>query len=92
MANLDQQLEAVIQQRKRLQAELERLRGRKEQAEENLADIEKEIRSKGIEPSEIEEKLRQLEERYSTLVTELKQDTDAAERALAPFVGGSENQ
>lgn len=92
MSNLDQQLEAVIQQRKRLQAELERLRGRKEQAEENLADIEKEIRSKGIEPSEIEEKLHQLEERYSTLVTELKQDTDAAERALAPFVGGSENQ
>lgn len=91
MTNLDQELENVVRKRKQLQGELERLRGRKEQAEANLEAVEKEIRSKGIEPSEIDEKLRQLEEKYQTLVEELKKDTEAAERALAPFVGGSEN-
>jgi chromosome segregation ATPase len=90
MSDLDRELEEVIKKRKRLQADLDRLRGRKEQAEASLTAVEKEIRSKGIEPSEIDEKLRQLEEKYEALVEELRNDTEAAERALAPFVGGSE--
>ena len=91
MSDLDQELEGVVQKRKQIQADLERLRGRKEQAETSLAAVEEEIRSKGIEPSQIDDKLRQLEEKYSSLIEELKKDTEAAERALAPFVGGNEN-
>lgn len=91
MSNLDQELEAVTQRRKKVVAELERLRGRKEQAETNLAAVEEEIRGKGIEPSEIEDKLQQLETKYRGLVEELKKDVEEAERALAPFVKGNVN-
>jgi len=89
MSNLDQELEQVVQKRKRLRADIERLRGRKEQAEANLAQVEAECRSKNIEPDKIDEILEQLEGKYRALVDELKRDTDAAERALAPFVGGT---
>jgi chromosome segregation ATPase len=88
MSNLDQELEQVVQKRKRLRADIERLRGRKEQAEANLAQIEAECRSKNIDPEKIDQILEQLETKYRDLVEELKRDTDAAERALAPFVGG----
>jgi chromosome segregation ATPase len=86
MSNLDQELEAVTQRRKKVVAELERLRGRKEQAETNLRAVEEEIRSKGIDPADIEDKLQQLETKYRSLVEELKKDVEEAERALAPFV------
>lgn len=89
MSNLDQELEQVVQKRKQLRADIERLRGRKEQAEANLAQIEAECRSKNIDPDKIDEILEQLEAKYRALVEELKRDTDAAERALAPFVGGT---
>lgn len=91
MSNLDQELEAVTQRRKKLLAELERLRGRKEQAEANLQSVEEEIRAKGIDPADIEDKLQQLETKYRGLVDELKRDVDDAERRLAPFVKGNGN-
>ena len=53
MPDLDEQLEAVIQRRKKLSETLERLRGRKEQAEENLQAVEAECREKNIDPDQI---------------------------------------
>lgn len=87
-AQLDQELERILQRREQVKAELGRLRGRKEQAEKSLRAVEEEIRARGIEPDEIEGKLQQLEERYRAVVQELERDTDAAERALIPFTKG----
>lgn len=92
MSNLDQELEDIRKRRKKAAETLERLRGRKEQAESNLAAVEEECRAKNIDPEKIDEIITQLEDKYRGIVEELKQDTEAAERALAPFVGGNETK
>lgn len=89
MSNLDQQLENVVQRRKKVAETLERLKGRKEQAETNLAAIEEECRGKKIDPEKIDEIIQQLEDKYRGIVEELSQDTEEAERKIAPFVTGT---
>lgn len=90
-SNLDQELEAVLARRKKVTEALERLKGRKEQAQANLAQIEEECRAKKIDPGKMDEVIQQLEDKYEALVKELDQDTQKAEQAIAPFVGGSQN-
>jgi uncharacterized protein YfcZ (UPF0381/DUF406 family) len=89
MSNLDQELEAVLTRRKKVTEAVERLKGRKEQAQSNLEQIEEECRAKKIDPSKIDEVIQQLEDKYKNLIEELDRDTQEAERSLAPFVGGS---
>lgn len=89
MATLDQDLEETLQRRKRVMAELERLGGRREQAQATLAAVEEEIRQKGIEPSKIDENLKRLEDKYRGLIEDLTRDVAEAERAIAPFVKGN---
>lgn len=86
--NLDQELDKVVERRKKVAEALERLRGRKEQAEANLAAVEEECRAKNIDPDKIDDIIAQLEGKYREQIEELKKDTEEAERALAPFVGG----
>lgn len=90
MSNLDQELEDVRQRRKKVAETLERLRGRKEQAETNLAAVEEECRAKNIDPEKIDAIIQQLEDKYREIVEKLTEDTEAAEKALKPFVGGNE--
>jgi chromosome segregation ATPase len=92
VSNLDQELEDVRQRRKKVADHLERLKGRKEQAEASLATVEEECRAKNIDPEKIDDIIKQLEDKYRGIVEELKKDTEAAERALAPFVGGNESK
>jgi chromosome segregation ATPase len=92
VSNLDQELEDVRRRRKSVAETLERLKGRKEQAETSLAAVEEECRAKNIDPEKIDEIIEQLENKYREIVEALKKDTEAAEQALAPFVGGNENQ
>jgi len=92
VSNLDQELEDVRRRRKKVAETLERLRGRKEQAETNLATVEEECRAKNIDPEKIDAIIQQLEDKYRGIVEELTTDTEAAERALAPFVGGNETK
>jgi len=89
MSDLDQELEEALKRRKTVAAEIERLKGRQEQAAASLKALEDECRGKKIDPAKIDETLTQLEERYSTIVEELKRDTEEAEKALAPYIGGN---
>lgn len=91
MSDLDKELEAVLQRRKTVRSELERLKGRQEQAEANLKVIEEECRSKKIDPDRIDETLTQLESRYTALVEQLKRDTEKAEAELAPYLKGQDS-
>lgn len=92
MSNLDQELEDVRRRRKKVADSIARLQGRKEQAEANLAAVEEECRAKNIDPEKIDAIIQQLEDKYRGIVEELKTDTEAAERALDPFVGGNETK
>jgi len=85
--NLDQELDKVVERRKKVAEAIERLKGRKEQAETSLAAVEEECRAKNIDPDKIDDIIEQLEGRYREQIEKLKTDTEEAERALAPFVG-----
>ena len=89
MSNLDQQLEDVISRRKKVTETLERLKGRKEQAQANLETVEEECRAKKINPAEINEVIGKLEGKYRKIVEELTQDIENAERKIEPFVTGA---
>lgn len=86
--NLDKELDQVVERRKKVAEALERLKGRKEQAETSLAAVEEECRAKNIDPEKIDDILKQLEGKYKGLIEDLNKDTEEAERALAPFIGG----
>ena len=89
MNNLDQQLEDVIRRRKKVAETLERLKGRKEQAQTSLEAVEEECRGKNIDPEKIDDIIEQLEGKYRDLVEELTKDLEDAERKIEPFVTGT---
>jgi F0F1-type ATP synthase membrane subunit b/b' len=91
MSNLDQQLEDVVQRRKKVADSISRLQGRKEQAEANLAAVEEECREKKIDPDKIDDIIEKLETKFRGIVEELTKDTEEAERKIAPFVTGTGN-
>jgi chromosome segregation ATPase len=86
--NLDQELDQIVERRKKVAEAIERLKGRKEQAESGLAAVEAECRAKNIDPDKIDDIIAQLEGKYREQISVLKKDTEEAERALAPFIGG----
>jgi len=86
---LDQKLEDVVRRRKKVAETVERLKGRKEQAEANLAAVEEECRSKKIDPEKIDDVIEQLESKYQSVVEELVKDVAEAERRIEPFVTGN---
>ena len=89
MSNLDEQLEDVIRRRKRVTETLERLKGRKEQAQANLEAVEEECRAKNIDPEKIDDIIQQLEDKYRTIVEELTTDIAEAERKIKPYITGT---
>jgi transcriptional regulator NrdR family protein len=91
MSDLDQRLETAVQKRKKVASDMERLRGRKEQAESNLAAIKKECIEKNINPEKIDDTLVKFTEKYEVLVQDIEKQTEEAEKSLAPYVGGNGN-
>lgn len=91
MSNLDQQLEDVIRRRNKVTETLERLKGRKEQAQANLEAVEEECRSKNIDPEKIDDIIEQLESKYREIVENLTKDIKEAERKIEPFVTGTQS-
>ena len=89
MSNLDQQLEDVVQRRTKVAESIERLKGRKEQAEQNLSAVKAECREKKIDPDKIDTIIQQLENKYREIVETLTKDTEEAERKIEPFVTGT---
>lgn len=89
MSNLDEQLEDVIQRRKKVTETLERLKGRKEQAQANLEAVEEECRGRKIDPEKIDDIIEQLETKYRDLVQELTSDIEKAESMIEPYGANS---
>ncbi len=84
-----QTLNQLIQRRNQLTQELERLRGRKEQAQRNLSELESECREKNIDPDKIEETLKELWARYQRRVPELEAKISRCADALAQYTKGT---
>ena len=82
---LDARLKKAISTRDRLAEEVNKIEARRELAQKNLADVEAEIRAKGIDPDQIDEKVRELEEAYAAALTKFEAELDDLDKALAPY-------
>jgi chromosome segregation ATPase len=82
---LDARLKQAISTRDRLAEEVNKIEARRELAQKNLADVEAEIRAKGIDPDQIDEKVRELEEAYAAALTKFEAELDDLDNALAPY-------
>jgi len=86
-SSYDQRLDAAIKRRNHLSREIERLHGRKEEAERNLRAVDDECRAKKFEPDQIDQVIEQLEQRYHAQVALLEQQIAEAEKQLSPYLG-----
>jgi len=78
-------LQDATRRRADIVAKVERLKGRLEEAETNLAAVEDECRAKKIEPSQIDEAISKLETRFDKEMKTLQAAMVKAESALEPF-------
>jgi len=85
-SGLDTRLKTAVALRDRLSAESQRIAGRKEAAEKALADVEKEIRGKKLDPDTLDQTLDTLNAAYEQAVESFEQALDAAREALAPYM------
>ena len=86
MSDLDDRLNKALALRDRLAAESQRIAGRKEAAEKALAEVEDEIRSKNLDPSNLDSTLETLTDAYEKAVSSLEEDLATAQDALTPFM------
>ena len=80
-----QALNQLIQKRNQLAQDLERLLGRREQAQKNLAEVEADSRTRGIDPDKIEQTLKDLWDRYQKQVPELEAKLAQCAEDLAQY-------
>lgn len=86
MDDLDQRLTAAINQRNKLAAEAQRIAGKKEAAERALSDLRDEIRSKNLDPDQLDETLQKLNEAFASEVAAFEAAVDKAQRDLSPYM------
>ncbi len=86
MEDLDKRLNDAITVRNKLQAESQRIAGRKEAADKALKEVEQEIRSKNLDPEKLEETLATLTEAYRQEVASFESMLAEAKAALTPYM------
>ncbi len=83
--DISARLQSAVKTRDALASKVERLRGRLEEAQTNLAAVEQTCRDKNIDPDRIDEAIEKLKGRYDAAVTKLTTDLSSVEEALTPF-------
>lgn len=78
-------LNQLIQKRNQVAQDLERMLGRREQAQKALADVEAECRAKNIDPDRIEQTIQELNQRLQLLVPELEAKIARCAESLAQY-------
>jgi|APSaa5957512622_1039677.scaffolds.fasta_scaffold00991_15 hypothetical protein len=79
-------LDLAISRRDKATKAVQRLQGRLQAAEEDVAKVEAECAERGVHPDKLDAAITQLEERFGKAMTVFEQDITEAEGKLAPFV------
>ncbi len=87
---VEQRLEKVVRERNKLDAEVQRIEGKKEAAEAQLEQVKAACLEKGIEPHQIDQAIAKIEKKYEEVVSGLEADLGKAKKALAPYLGEEE--
>ena len=80
-----QRLEAAQKRRSDCSAAKQKIEGKLEAAEADLAKVEEECREFGVAPENIDTVLTQLETKFEESMGQLESDLTATETALEPF-------
>lgn len=80
-----QALNQLIQRRNQLAQDLERLHGRREQAQKTLAEIEAETRARNIDPDRIDQTIQELWDKFQKMVPELEAKITRCADSLAQY-------
>lgn len=83
--NLEERLKQALANRDRLAAEVNRLEARRDLAARNLAEVEAEIWSKGIDPDEIDAAVGKLEASFQTALEKFEAELSELDTALTPY-------
>jgi predicted nuclease with TOPRIM domain len=86
MSDLDQRLADAVKKRNKLEAEAQRIAGRREAALNALQTVEKEISDRGLDPENLSDTVADLRTRYETAISELEQGVSDAHTALNPYL------
>ena len=86
MSDLDSRLDAALALRDSLSRDAQRIQGRKEAAEKSLRDVEEEIRSKNLDPDNLDATLDTLTTAYEKEVTSFEAALASAQTALSPYL------
>ena len=88
MAELDPKVRIanLVQRRDRLQANVQRIQGRRDAAATELASVEEECRKKKVDPAKIDETIATLTSKLTTETNALEAKIKAAEEKVAPFL------
>lgn len=79
---LDSRLETALKKREKLNTTIQRLRGRLDVALQEQKDVIEEIKSKNIEPENLEKNISVLEEKYNTLLTKFETDLENIQQLI----------
>ena len=79
---LDSRLETALKKREKLNTTIQRLRGRLDVALQEQTDVIEEIKSKNIEPENLEKNISVLEEKYNTLLTKFETDLENIQQLI----------
>lgn len=85
MTDSKTRLEKAVQRRDHVSLQIQRLEGRREEAERALEALENECKARGIDPSNIEETVSKLEEALEASLSAVETKIDEAEKALSRF-------
>jgi len=81
----DDKLKSLLEKRDKIQNEISKIEAKKEMTEKALADLEQEIRAKGIEPKDLAQRVLDLKAAYDAEVLKFQQSLLQAEEAIKPY-------
>jgi hypothetical protein len=82
---MEDRLAKAVSARDTLKARAQKIAGLKEAAENQLLDIEKEIRSYNLEPDELPETIKRLREAYDNSLSDFESQVESARVTLSKF-------
>jgi predicted nuclease with TOPRIM domain len=78
-------LEAATARRREVASRTERIKGRLEEAQTNLAAVEQQCRDRKIDPDRIDEAVEKLHKRYEKAVSAIENDLSRVEDSIRPY-------
>lgn len=78
-------LDELLKKRDSLRDTVQRVKGRLDSARLELKAVEDECLQRKVAPDQLEDSIRRLDEKYTTVLADLQTKIQAAEQAVAPY-------